>query len=82
MYQPKKTEKKSAEQVGGVIVDFARNRFGEAQVKAHEFLASPLRWITENQPVRKGLLLEALDLLRPSVEVSHEHAIQKWKRGE
>jgi len=81
MYKPKKTEKQSDEQVGGVIVDFARNRFGEAQARAREFVAQgPFQWITENQPVRKAVLLETLEFLRPGIEVSHEHTIEEWKK--
>lgn len=71
---------KNKQQVGGVIVNFGRNRFGEAQVKAHEFLEGPLQWITENQPVRKAVLLEFLEVLRPTIEVSHEHTIEQWKK--
>jgi len=65
----------------GVIASFGRKRLNEAIGRAHEFIGEgPLQWITKNQPVRKGLLLEVLDVLRPSVEVSNEHFIETWKK--
>jgi len=86
MYQPKKTEKKSIQreqdQVGGVILNFAQTRKTEAQMRLREFIKSPIGWLQENEPLRKAVLLEALDLFpRPWVEVSHEHGIQSWKKG-
>lgn len=89
MYKPKtreKHEKKSIPraqaQVGGVIANFAQTRKTEAQMRLREFLKSPISWLQENEPLRKAVLLEALDLFpRPWVEVSHEHGIQGWKKG-
>jgi len=64
------------------VANFARNRFAEATAKAGDFLQSPLQWIQTNQPVRKGVLLEVLDLFpRPLIEVEHEHGITGWKKG-
>jgi len=80
MYQPRIREKQPGKELGGVVASFGRSRFEQAIVRTHEFLQAPLQWIQTNQPVRKGLLLEALDLLRPGVEVEHEHKIQSWKR--
>jgi hypothetical protein len=80
MYEPRIREKQPEKELGGVIANFGRERFEEAKARAREFVQAPLQWIQTNQPVRKGVLLEALDLLRPGVEVGHEHAIQKWKR--
>jgi hypothetical protein len=77
----KETEKnKLSEEFGGVVAAFGRKRLNEALDRAHEFVQGPLVWIQVNQPVRKGVLLEVLDGLRPSVEVEHEHEIQKWKK--
>lgn len=67
--------------IGGVLAFFAQLRFKEATTRAKEFVAQgPVQWVQVNQPVRKGLLLELLDVLRPGVEVAHEHEIQKWKK--
>jgi len=80
MYEPRIREKQHEKEFGGVISNFGRDRFSEAIARATEFVQAPLQWIQTNQPVRKGVLLEALDLLRPGVEVEHEHKIQKWRK--
>jgi len=80
MYKPKNQEKQPEKELGGVIIDFARERFEEAKARAHEVVQSPLQWFQTNQPIRKALLLEGLDILRPGVEVEHEHKIQSWKK--
>jgi hypothetical protein len=81
MYKPKNQERQQpSEQVGGVIVGFAGDRFEEAKARAREFVRSPLQWIQSNQPVRKAVLLEGLELLRPGIDVAHEHKIEKWKK--
>jgi len=81
MYKPKNQERQQpSEQVGGVIVDFAGDRFKEAKARAREFVQGPLQWLETNQPIRKALLLEGLEFLRPGIEVEHEHEIQKWKK--
>jgi len=72
---------KNQEEFGGVIASFGRKRLNEAIARAHEFVVQgPLQWITENQPVRKAVLLEGLEFLRPAIEVSHEHEIEKWRK--
>ena len=87
MYEPKTREKQKSipraqAQVGGVIANFAQTRRAEAQMRLREFVKSPISWLQENEPLRKAVLLEALDLFpRPWVEVSHEHGIQSWKKG-
>lgn len=80
MYEPRIREKQPEKELGGVMANFARNRFAEAKLKAGDFLQAPLQWIQTNQPLRKAVLLEGLDLLRPGVEVEHEHKIGKWKK--
>jgi hypothetical protein len=81
MYKPKNQEKHEKQELGGVVLHFAGERFEEARVKASEFVQQgPFRWITENQPVRKAVLLEGLEFLRPAIEVSHEHEIEKWRK--
>ena len=87
MYQPRRIpEKKSIpreqDQVGGVILNFAQTRKTEARTRLREFVKAPVSWLQENEPIRKAILLELLDLFpRPWVEVSHEHGIQGWKKG-
>lgn len=78
----RQTEKnKLSEEFGGVIASFGQKRLNEAFGRAHELITEgPLQWITQNQPLRKGLLLEVLDVLRPSIEVSNEHYIEKWQK--
>jgi hypothetical protein len=80
MYKPKNRETHK-NQLGGVIANFGRDRFSEAQARFREFIKSPISWMQENEPIRKAILLEGLDIFRPGVEVSHEHEIQKWKKG-
>jgi hypothetical protein len=81
MYKQPRNQEKHERQLGGVIANFAGTRFEEAKSRAHEFVQGPLQWLQVNQPIRKAVLLEGLDIFRPGVEVSHEHEIQKWKRG-
>jgi len=65
----------------GVIASFGRKRLNEAITRAREFVSQgPLQWTMSNQPVRKGVLLEVLDVLRPSVEVRNEHFIESWTK--
>jgi len=82
MYQPKNQEKKSgwaSKQFDGVIFNFIQDRRNEAEARFREFVKSPLAWVKENQPVRKAVLLESLELLRPGIDVEYEHKIEKWK---
>ena len=82
MYEPRIREKQPEKELGGVIANFGRERFEEAKARAREFVQAPLQWIQTNQPVRKGVLLEVLDLFpRPLIEVEHEHGITGWKKG-
>jgi len=80
MYKPRIREKQHEKEFGGVIANFGRERFEEANARAREFVQGPLQWLEANQPIRKALLLEGLDLIRPGIEVSHEHRIQSWKK--
>lgn len=83
MYKPKNYERKpeQAQEVGGVVLSFARTRRSEARARLREFIKAPISWLQENEPIRKAILLEFLDLFpRPLIEVSHEHEVQKWSR--
>jgi len=84
MYSPKNQKKsipREQGQAGGVILSFAQARKTEARSRLREFIKSPINWLQENEPIRKAVILEGLDRFRPGIEVSHEHEIQKWKKG-
>ena len=72
---------KNQEEIGGVIASFGQKRLNEAIARAHEFIIEgPVRWIRTNQPVRKAVLLESLEILRPAIEVGNEHYIETWQK--
>ena len=73
---------RQTEEFGGVIASFGQKRLNEAFNRAHEFITEgPLQWLQVNQPVRKGVLLEILDVLRPNINTEYEHSIEKWKKS-
>lgn len=63
----------------GIITDFAQSRLGEIAAKIKRIRADPLGYIQNEQPLRKAVLLEYLDYLRPVLGTEWEHRIEKWK---
>jgi hypothetical protein len=81
MYKPKNQEKQQpSEQVGGVILNFAQTRKTEAQARLLEFIRSPINWMRQNEPIRKAILLETLEFLRPNISTEYEHKIETWRK--
>jgi len=65
----------------GVIIDYAQGRLEEIAGKIKEIRANPLGFIQNEQTLRKVVLLEWLDYIRPLVGTKWEHKIAKWKNG-
>ena len=63
----------------GIILDYARERLDEATREASEFLRAPLKYIQEKQPIRKALLLEWGDNIRPIVGTKWEHKLAEYR---
>lgn len=64
----------------GVILDFAKMRIEDARREAEIFAKNPVDYILSKQVLRKALLLEWLDNVRPVVGTKYEHWIEELKR--
>jgi len=49
----------------GVIIEYAKLRIDDMKREAEAFLKAPLRYIQDKQPIRRALLVEYLDNIRP-----------------
>jgi hypothetical protein len=63
----------------GVILDFAKMRLKDVSQELDAFLEKPLKYILDRQTLRKALLLEWLDNVRPVIGTKYEHWIQEVK---
>jgi hypothetical protein len=63
----------------GVILDFAKMRLKDVENELDRFFERPLDYFLEKQTLRKALLLEWLDNVRPVVGTRYEHWIQQVK---
>jgi len=63
----------------GILLDFSKIRANEAKSELQEFTKGPVKYFRTNQPLRKALLLEFLELLRPEKNAQYEHKIVDWK---
>jgi len=63
----------------GVILDYASERVKEMMGELNEFLKGPLKYVQENQRLRKAALLVYLDMVRPKIEVDWERRIAEYK---
>jgi hypothetical protein len=64
----------------GILLDFGKTRVNEAQGQLEEFMKGPIKYLQTNQPVRKAVLLECLELLRPEKDAQYQQTIANWKR--
>ncbi len=64
----------------GVITDYAKMRAEDARSEAQNFLKAPVKYIRDKQVLRKALLLEWLDNVRPVVGTKYEHWVEEVKR--
>jgi|YelNatPaOPRAMG01_1025707.scaffolds.fasta_scaffold419448_2 hypothetical protein len=63
----------------GVILDFVKMRLKDVENELDAFLEKPLKYILDRQTLRKALLLEWLDNVRPVIGTKYEHWIQEVK---
>jgi hypothetical protein len=67
----------------GVIMDYAKMRLEDARREAESFLRNPVKYTLDKQIIRKAILLEYLDNVRPIVGTRYEHWIEEAvKRAE
>jgi hypothetical protein len=63
----------------GIILDYARERIDEATREASEFLRAPLKYIQEKQPIRRAVLLDWSDIIRPNIGTKWEHKLAEYR---
>jgi hypothetical protein len=51
----------------GVIAEYAKMRVEDARREAESFLKSPVKYVMDKQIIRKAILLEWLDNVRPII---------------
>jgi hypothetical protein len=61
----------------GILLDYAKMRLKDVDKELDAFLEKPLKYVLDKQTLRKALLLEWLDNVRPIVGTKYEHWIQK-----
>ena len=64
----------------GVIAEYAKMRVEDARREAESFLKSPVKYVMDKQIIRKAILLEWLDNVRPIIGTRYEHWIESIKR--
>jgi hypothetical protein len=63
----------------GIVLDYAKGRLEEATREVSEFLRGPIRYLQEKQPIRKAVLLEWGDNIRPIIGTTWEHKLAEYK---
>ena len=63
----------------GVILDYAKLRLKDVENELDAFLKEPIKYVLDKQTLRKALLLEWLDNVRPVIGTKYEHWIQQVK---
>lgn len=61
----------------GVILEYAEARVKEIRGEMQKFLSKPLDYIMDKQVLRKAILLEWIDYIRPVVGTRWEHRIEE-----
>jgi len=59
----------------GVILEYAKGRIEEIKSQIREFSRNPIDYILKVQPLRRALLIEYLDAVRPVVGTRWEHRV-------
>jgi hypothetical protein len=63
----------------GVILDYAKLWLKDVENELDAFLKEPIKYVLDMQTLRKALLLEWLDNVRPVIGTKYEHWIQQVK---
>jgi hypothetical protein len=61
----------------GVILEYAEARINEVRGEVQKFLTKPIDYVLSEQILRKALLLEWLDYIRPVKGTKWEHRIEE-----
>ncbi|MEM2291666.1 MAG: hypothetical protein QXR44_03185 [Thermoproteota archaeon] len=64
----------------GILLDYAKMRVEDIGREIEVFVRNPVDYILSKQTLRKALLLEWLDNVRPVVGTKYEHWVQELKR--
>ncbi len=64
----------------GVITDYAKIRVKDVRSEVQIFARKPVKYVLDKQVLRKALLLEWLDNVRPVVGTKYEHWVEEVKR--
>jgi len=59
----------------GVILEYAKGRMEEIRSEVKSFVKNPIDYVLKIQPIRRALLLEYLDNVRPRVGTRWEHRV-------
>jgi len=65
----------------GVILQYVKMRLQDIKAETQQFFRAPLDYILEKQLLRKALLLEWLDNVRPVLGTRYGHFIEKGVKG-
>ena len=63
----------------GIVTDYAKQRFDEAKTEAEEFFKGPLKYLNSKTPIRKAILIEWADNVRPIVGTRWEHKLADYR---
>jgi len=63
----------------GVIAEFAKERIEEARRELEKITEGPIKFLQSEQPLRKIILLEFLDYVRPRKYAEYQDRISKMK---
>ena len=61
----------------GVILEYAEARVEEVRGEVQKFLSKPLGYVMDKQILRKAVLLEWMDYIRPVVGTRWEHKVEE-----
>jgi len=64
-----------------IILEYAKMRIQDIKTEAQQFFKAPLDYVLSRQILRKALLLEYLDNVRPVLGTKYEHFIEKGVKG-
>ena len=62
-----------------IILEYAKMRLQDIKAETQQFFKAPLDYVLSRQILRKALLLEWLDNVRPVIGTRYEHFIEKVK---
>jgi hypothetical protein len=60
---------------------FAKSRVEELKGEVAQFRKGPVNYLLDKQIIRKYILLEYFDWIRPVRGTEWEHAVEQWRRS-